>query len=177
MSRASSLRFRTSTMRPILECLEDRMLLATALSAGYGIGVKGDIKYLGDGVSLASPTNPTIPTSLVTYHAASGHGANGAHYDLISTDGDLITYDAKNGTRFLYYITDKDNVWNTAAQAAAVDAQFYASKTVAYYSEVLHYDISHVWSVVHYAELPERLLRWRLYGLRGRQPRQQIQSI
>ena len=110
------------------------------LVSGEGIGVKGDIKDL---------------TGLTTYHAQSGHGVKGAHYDLISSDGHLITVDAKNRNGILYYITDKDNIWNLAGrtspgQAAAVDAQFYASITVDYYSTKLSYTIEDIYSVVHY---------------------------
>lgn len=90
-----------------------------AVADNHGTGVNGDTKSL---------------TGLTTFHGASGHGATGAHYDLISTDGRQTTYDARNGTFFLYNVTDSDDHWTTAGrtspgQPALVDAQFHANVT------------------------------------------------
>jgi len=63
-----------------------------AIETNDGKGVKGDTKSVA---------------GLTTFHNASGHGAKGSHYDLFSTDNRQWTFDAKNRTSLLYYVTDK----------------------------------------------------------------------
>ncbi|MDQ3821797.1 MAG: M4 family metallopeptidase [Actinomycetota bacterium] len=96
-----------------------------AIMDNHGTGVKGDSKSM---------------SGLTTYHSASGHGATGAHYDLFSTDNRQWTFDARNGTVNLYYVTDADNHWTyvtstrrSPGQPALVDAQYYANATDDYF--------------------------------------------
>jgi len=70
---------------------------------------------------------------VTTFHATSGHGAAGAHYDLTSTDGRQATFDAHNTPANLFYVTDSDDAWDlvtadreSPGQPALVDAQYYA---------------------------------------------------
>jgi Zn-dependent metalloprotease len=92
---------------------------------GTGVGVKDDAKDL---------------TGVTTSHGSSGHGATGPHYDLSASDGRQITYDARNRTSLLYYVTDSDDVWNlvtsnraSPGQPALIDAQYYANVADDYY--------------------------------------------
>jgi len=57
----------------------------------------------------------------------------GASFELEDINRDVITYDGQSGTALpgLLY-TDSDNVWNSANQAAGVDAHWAASKTYDY---------------------------------------------
>jgi Zn-dependent metalloprotease len=96
-----------------------------AIADDHATGVKGDSKSTA---------------GITTFHAASGHGASGAHWDLTSTDGRQVTYDAKNRTSQLYYVTDADNHWTSVTsnrrspgQPALTDAQYYANVTDDYY--------------------------------------------
>jgi Zn-dependent metalloprotease len=95
------------------------------IETGGGTGVKGDAKDL---------------TGVTTLHGSSGHGATGSHYDLSSSDGRQITYDARNRTSLLYYVTDSDDVWDlvtsdrtSPGQPALIDAQYYANVADDYY--------------------------------------------
>ena len=104
-----------------------------ALESDHGVGVKGDVKDM-NGRDDASRAD-----DLTTYHAASGHGAKSAHWDLYSTDNRQWTYDAKNRqSGQLYYVTDADNHWTATGRmspghGALVDAQYYASLTDDYF--------------------------------------------
>lgn len=95
------------------------------IETGSGKGVKGDTKDL---------------TGVTTFHGSSGHGATGPHYDLSANDGRQITYDARNRTSLLYYVTDSDDVWDlvtsnraSPGQPALIDAQYYANVADDYY--------------------------------------------
>ena len=73
---------------------------------------------------------------LTTFHAISGHGASGAHWDLFSTDNRQKTYDYRNRDPNIYFVTDADNHWNlvknnrrSPGQPALFDAQYYAKVT------------------------------------------------
>ena len=92
-----------------------------ALATGDGTGVKGDSKSMA---------------GITTLHSSSGHGFSGPHYDLFSTDSRQTTYDARNKTSLLYYVTDGDNHWNlvtsdrkSPGHPALIDAQYYANVT------------------------------------------------
>ncbi len=96
-----------------------------AIESGTGIGVKGDVKDL---------------TGVTSLDPADGHGAVGAHYDLISPDGRQVTYDARNRPSQLYYVTDADDAWDivtadrqSPGHPALIDAQYYANVTDDYY--------------------------------------------
>ena len=96
--------------------------------------------HTGTGVK----SDPKDMTGLTTCHDASGHGATGSHYDLASGPaygGRQLTYDAKNRSSLLYYVTDADDAWNLAGRTspghpALVDAQYYAAQTDAYYTAI-----------------------------------------
>jgi len=95
------------------------------IETGSGNGVKGDTKDL---------------TGVTTFHGSSGHGATGPHYDLSAADGRQITYDARNRTALLYYVTDSDDTWDlvtsnraSPGQPALIDAQYYANVADDYY--------------------------------------------
>jgi bacillolysin len=101
-----------------------------AIQTDHGLGVKGDTK------DLNGPNNSSTADDLTTFHNRRGHGASGKHWDLFSNDNRQKTYDARNGTLFLYYTTDADNHWLTftsnrrsPGQPALVDAQYYANLT------------------------------------------------
>jgi bacillolysin len=96
-----------------------------ALTDNHAIGVKGDSKSV---------------SGITTFHGASGHGATGAHYDLFSTDNRQWTFDARNRTSQLYYVTDADNHWTlvtsnrqSPGQPALTDAQYYANASDDYF--------------------------------------------
>lgn len=94
-----------------------------AAAEDHGIGVKGDTKST---------------SGITTFHASSGHGASGAHHDLIAPDGRQATYDARNRTSLLYYVTDADDHWTTTGRTSAghpalVDAQYHANLTDDYF--------------------------------------------
>ncbi|MDQ3821796.1 MAG: M4 family metallopeptidase [Actinomycetota bacterium] len=96
-----------------------------ALMDDHATGVKGDSKSV---------------SGITTLHSASGHGATGAHYDLFSTDNRQWTFDAKNRSSQLYYVTDADNHWTTVTsnrqspgQPALTDAQYYANASDDYF--------------------------------------------
>jgi bacillolysin len=96
-----------------------------ALTDNHATGVKGDSKSV---------------SGITTFHSASGHGATGAHYDLFSTDNRQWTFDARNRTSQLYYVTDADNHWTTVTsnrqspgQPALTDAQYYANASDDYF--------------------------------------------
>lgn len=95
-----------------------------AIHEGDGTGVKGDTKDL---------------TGLTVFHAT-GHGAGGPHYDLISVDARQATYDAENGTSIQFPAIDDDDTWDLDApfgespgQGALVDAQYYANVSDDYF--------------------------------------------
>jgi len=92
-----------------------------ATDSSQGVGVKGDAKDM---------------SGLTSFHGASGHGATGPHYDLISPDNRQQTFDAQNKTIFAYYVTDDDDTWDlvtanrkSPGQPALVDAHYYANLT------------------------------------------------
>ena len=75
---------------------------------------------------------------LTTFHATSGHGASGAHWDLFSDDtgNRQKTYDYRNRDPNIYYVTDGDNHWTrvtnnrrSPGHPALIDAQYYAKVT------------------------------------------------
>lgn len=93
---------------------------------------------------------------------AEDHGAKGRHWDLFSTEGRQWTFDAKNRTSLLYYVTDKDNHWTTVTsdrkspgQPALIDAQYYANTTDDYFRTQLGFDwqscYARMQSVAHYS--------------------------
>ena len=91
------------------------------IASNDGTGVKGDAKNL---------------TSLTTVHAAAGHGAPGAHWDLFSADNRQLSYDARNTSTTAFFTTDVDNHWNlftanrqSPGQRALVDEHVYANVT------------------------------------------------
>jgi bacillolysin len=105
-----------------------------ALADNHGAGVKGDTK------DVNGPDDASTDDDLTTFHGSSGHGARSAHWDLFSKDNRQITYDAKNRTSRLYYVTDSDNHWTTVTSnrrspghPALIDAQFYANTTDDYF--------------------------------------------
>jgi bacillolysin len=115
-----------------------------ALETNHGIGVKGDSKSTA---------------GITTFHNASGHGARGSHYDLTSPDNRQITYDAKNRSAQLYFVTDKDDHWLTTGrtspgQPALLDAQYYANVSDDYFRASPGFDWSSCYaqqrSVAHY---------------------------
>ena len=89
------------------------------LTDGTGTGVLGDTKDL---------------TGLTT--------ASGSGYQMVSADGRLTTYDARNRNRLPGTLgTDGDDLWDATGtkspgQAALVDAHFYANVTDTYYMGV-----------------------------------------
>jgi len=89
-----------------------------AIATDHGLGVKGDTKSMA---------------GLTTFHNASGHGSNGAHYDLFATDNRQLTYDGHNTPTQIFFTTDSNNHWDlvtanrrTPGQPALVDAHYYA---------------------------------------------------
>lgn len=96
------------------------------IAFNHGTGVKGDTK------SMLGETK---------FHAFSGHGASGSHWDLISSDDRRITFDTLNNTDFLKHdVTDSDNHWTfvtsdrkSPGQPAMVDAQVHSG----YYDDYL----------------------------------------
>lgn len=119
-----------------------------AIADGSGTGVKGDSKDM---------------TGLTTFEAVAGHGAPGAHYDLTSSDGRQVTFDARNRQALLYYAIDDDDAWDlvtadreSPGQPALVDAQYYAALTDDYYADQHAFDwlactgLPAMRSVVHY---------------------------
>ncbi|MEP7360338.1 MAG: M4 family metallopeptidase [Chloroflexota bacterium] len=128
------------------------------ISAGQGVGVKGDTKTLS-----TSPFGDL--TSIVSGHRV-----------LKSTNGNFITYNAGGGSSISgnQVMSDAtlgdDDKWSDPTQAAGVDAQYYAALTVQFYSQELGYDWlndcivdnphgtlawpSEVRSVVHYDNTP-----------------------
>lgn len=107
----------------------DALANACLTGSHTGTGVKGDSKDM---------------PGLTTCHDASGHGATGSHYDLASGPGyggRQLTYDARNRSSLLYYVTDADDNWNVSGRSspghpAMVDAQYYAEKTDDYYTTI-----------------------------------------
>jgi Zn-dependent metalloprotease len=117
-----------------------------ALTDNHAIGVKGDSKSVA---------------GITTFHGASGHGATGAHYDLFSTDNRQQTYDAKNRSSLLYYVTDADNHWTlvtsnrqSPGQPALTDAQYYANASDDYFQAQVGFNWTSCYasqqSVAHY---------------------------
>jgi thermolysin len=86
---------------------------------GTGTGVLGDTKSI----------NTTLRSGL--YYMEDTTKA------MYAQGGIIDTYDWKNTTTNQYYLSDSDNVWNTTAQRAGVDAHFYAGKTYDYYKNTL----------------------------------------
>lgn len=82
--------------------------------AGSGVGVLGDTK-----------TVETTLTSGVYYLEDRSKPMGGTGY--------IRTRDYRNGTTTAYNMTDSDNVWNTTAQRAGVDAHHYAGKVYDYF--------------------------------------------
>lgn len=118
-----------------------------AIETEDGTGVKDDTKSM---------------SGLTTFHNAAGHGVNGAHWDLFSTDNRQWTFDAHNA-RVLFYATDDDNHWTTSSrdgtwpdQSPLVDAQFYANTTDDYYQAHYGFDWQSCYvrmqSVAHFAQ-------------------------
>ena len=116
-----------------------------AVTDNHGTGVKGDSKSM---------------SGITTLHGASGHGATGSHHDLFSTDNRQWTFDAKNRTRNLYYVTDADDHWTTAGgrspgHPALVDAQYYANASDDYFQSGPGFNwtscYSRMQSVAHYS--------------------------
>ena len=101
------------------------------ISAGQGVGVKGDTKQ------LSNPAEFNTVGDLTDF-------VSGA-YKLQSADGNFITYNA-NGTNSIpsQAMSDggfnNDDKWNDTSQAAGVDAQYYAALTVQFYNQELGYD-------------------------------------
>jgi len=87
---------------------------------GTGTGVLGDTK--------------SINTTLVS---GSYQLKDTTKYMYTQKGSTIETYDFRNGTSSQYYSTDADNVWNTTAQRANVDAHFYAGKVYDYYYNTL----------------------------------------
>jgi Zn-dependent metalloprotease len=117
-----------------------------ALTDNHAIGVKGDSKSVA---------------GITTFHGASGHGATGAHYDLFSTDNRQQTYDARNRSSLLYYVTDADNHWTlvtsnrqSPGQPALTDAQYYANASDDYFQAQVGFNWTSCYasmqSVAHY---------------------------
>ena len=114
------------------------------VSPGQGVGVKGDTKTLTPGT-----------------FASVGDLTNGSN-QLQSPDGKFVTYNANFSASPNYPTTpmsDTDNTWTGSAQAAAVDAQYYAALTVEFYRQQFGWDWfdscsdlygNAVRSVVHY---------------------------
>ena len=117
-----------------------------ALTDNHAIGVKGDSKSVA---------------GITTFHGASGHGATGAHYDLFSTDNRQVTFDARNRSSLLYYVTDADNHWTlvtsnrqSPGQPALTDAQYYANASDDYFQAQVGFSWTSCYpqmqSVAHY---------------------------
>jgi bacillolysin len=118
--------------------------------AGDGTGVKGDTKHLAAG--------PMPGFGSLT----SGSPGN---YKMQSQDGRFETYTANGGTSVGLLVADTDNDWSSASQRAAVDAQYYAALTAAFYESRFDFDLFSVLcndpvfadgirSVVHYDPRP-----------------------
>ncbi|MEA2677174.1 MAG: hypothetical protein QOJ81_1315 [Chloroflexota bacterium] len=98
------------------------------ITAGQGVGVKGDTKNLD-----SHPFNTIVDLT-----------KNAGGWKLQSTDDKFITYDALGGNSVTgnQVISDADNKWgtDTPREAAGVDAQYYAALTVQFYQQKLGYD-------------------------------------
>ncbi|MEP7378774.1 MAG: M4 family metallopeptidase [Chloroflexota bacterium] len=115
------------------------------ISAGQGTGVKNDTKTLSDPKPFPDLPNLTSGTT--------------GNFRLRSVDNNFVTYDAGNGSAISTNpeMTDSDNIWTGANQAAGVDAQYYAALTVQFYRTEFGFDwltqcsqYNGVRSVVHY---------------------------
>ncbi|MGQ0792704.1 MAG: M4 family metallopeptidase [Deltaproteobacteria bacterium] len=127
-----------------------------ALQTAQGTGVKGDIKDLdGD--------NSDPADDLTIFHGEPGHGAAAPHWDIFSSDGRQLTFDARNGRTQLYFATDADNLWNLTAadrkspgHPALIDAHYYAKITDNYFLSrhgldwIAHCGYAAMQSAVHY---------------------------
>ncbi|MEP7159295.1 MAG: M4 family metallopeptidase [Chloroflexota bacterium] len=108
---------------------------ALADAAYDGVGVKGDTKSLASG-AIAGIGNLT-----------SQPGGAGNPWKMISADGRIATYTANGGNNYINQplVSDanngNDNVWNATNQRAAVDAQYYAALTAAFYEDRLNFDV------------------------------------
>ncbi len=109
---------------------------ANAATTGSGVGVLGDTKTLN------------------TYYSSSTYYL----YDTTKAMSGIIkTYTSNNGTTLPgSYVTDTDDVFNSSAEAAAVDAHYYAGVTYDYYYNTFSrnsYDNngSDIISSVHYS--------------------------
>ena len=120
---------------------------------GTGTGVKGDTKDLTSG----SP----VVGSLGDLTWSNGSGT----WLMRSADGLFETYDAKGKDSYGSTLMSdsgwgNDNLWNASYERAAVDAQYYAALTVAFYREQYAFDLigdcpyGAIRSVVHYDETP-----------------------
>ncbi len=106
-----------------------------AIETDHGTGVKGDTK------DINGPNNTSTADDLTAFHSGSGHGASSSHWDLFSKDNRQWTFDARNRSSILYYLTDSDNHWTNVTsnrrspgQPAPIDAQYYANVTDDYFS-------------------------------------------
>jgi bacillolysin len=115
------------------------------------------IRYLGANEAgnwqiFVDATDGSILEAFNKIHNATGVGVlgdtktintyySGGTYYLIDTtkpmSGTIETYTFNNGTSTQYYMTDADNVWNSSAQRAGVDAHYYAGKVYDYYKNTL----------------------------------------
>ena len=105
-----------------------------AIETNDGKGVKGDTK------DINGPDNVSTADDLTTFHSGSGHGASSSHWDLFSKDNRQWTFDARNRSSILYYLTDSDNHWTNVTsnrqspgQPAPIGAQYYANVTDDYF--------------------------------------------
>ncbi|HUP83302.1 MAG TPA: M4 family metallopeptidase, partial [Candidatus Limnocylindria bacterium] len=106
------------------------------VNPGEGVGVKGDTKKLNGHSFNTVPGNLTAQVS-GTWKLQSS-----------VANPDFITYDAmsRNSVDSNPVLTDggtgngNDNIWQSANQAAGVDAQYYAALTVQFYNQELGYD-------------------------------------
>ena len=130
-----------------------------AITHDHGTGVKGDTK------DMNGPDNASAADDLTTFHGASGHGASGSHWDLISKDNRQVTFDYRNKDPSIYWITDADDHWTSVTanrqspgQPAMVDAQFYANVADDYFQSAFGLDwigdcgYTAMQSVVHYSK-------------------------
>ena len=98
----------------------------STIEGGQGIGAKGDTKDL---------------TGLTVYVGSGAPSNRGYH--LNSSDGRQLTFDARNGTNFIWEVVDSDDDWNlvtsnrrSPGQPALVDAQYYANVTDRYLRDI-----------------------------------------